>query len=305
MKDYHRYRNSNSQKITLMQKPHITNIMYIPALIFFTLFVVYPFIEGFRIAFTDWNGFSQNYSYVGMKNFSRLFTDTNLLKALKNTLIYGFGSTLFQQILGLSYAILLNSSFRGRNFARTLIYLPVLIAPVIMGYMWYFIFQYSHGALNDIALILGNKPSDWLASGSRSVIIIVTVNTLQFCGISMVIYLAGLQTIPTMYYEASDIDGASKVGQFLHITFPLLRPSLITSITLNLIGGLKLFDAIKALTNGGPGYSSHSISTLIDYTYFRNQNAGYASAMGLLLFVIILMVSIVFQGLANRKEFDR
>jgi raffinose/stachyose/melibiose transport system permease protein len=279
--------------------------MYVPALLFFIVFVMYPFAEGMRIAFTDWNGFSQIYNYVGLKNFSRLFTDTNLHNSLKNTFIYGFGSTFFQQILGLSYALLLNSHFRGRNFARTLVYLPVLIAPVIMGNMWYFIFQYSNGALNDILIAFASSPVDWLAKGNRVIAIIVAVNTLQFCGISMVIYLAGLQTIPDMYYEASDIDGASEFTQFIHITFPLLRPALITSVTLNLIGGLKLFDAIKALSNGGPGYASHSASTLIDYTYFRNQNAGYASAIGLLLFLIIMAVSVVFQGLANRKEVSR
>ncbi len=294
-----------SIRTRIAQNPHLTNIMYVPALLFFILFVMYPFIEGMRIAFTDWNGFSQMYNYVGLKNFSRLFSDINLHKALQNTLIYGFGSTFFQQVLGLAYALLLNSHFRGRNFARTLIYLPVLIAPVIMGNMWYFIFQYSNGALNDILLSLANSPLDWLAKGNRVIIIIVAVNTLQFCGISMVIYLAGLQTIPDMYYEASNIDGASSFKQFIHITFPLLRPAIITSVTLNLIGGLKLFDAIKALSNGGPGYSSHSASTLIEYTYFRNQNAGYASAIGLLLFLLIMAVSLIFQGLANHKEISR
>ena len=294
-----------SIRTRIAQNPHLTNIMYVPALLFFILFVMYPFIEGMRIAFTDWNGFSQMYNYVGLKNFSRLFSDINLHKALQNTLIYGFGSTFFQQVLGLAYALLLNSHFRGRNFARTLIYLPVLIAPVIMGNMWYFIFQYSNGALNDILLSLANSPLDWLAKGNRVIVIIVAVNTLQFCGISMVIYLAGLQTIPDMYYEASNIDGASSFKQFIHITFPLLRPAIITSVTLNLIGGLKLFDAIKALSNGGPGYSSHSASTLIEYTYFRNQNAGYASAIGLLLFLLIMAVSLIFQGLANHKEISR
>ncbi len=294
-----------SIRTRIAQNPHLTNIMYVPALLFFILFVMYPFIEGMRIAFTDWNGFSQIYNYVGLKNFSRLFSDINLHKALQNTLIYGFGSTFFQQVLGLAYALLLNSHFRGRNFARTLIYLPVLIAPVIMGNMWYFIFQYSNGALNDILLSLANSPLDWLAKGNRVIVIIVAVNTLQFCGISMVIYLAGLQTIPDMYYEASNIDGASSFKQFIHITFPLLRPAIITSVTLNLIGGLKLFDAIKALSNGGPGYSSHSASTLIEYTYFRNQNAGYASAIGLLLFLLIMAVSLIFQGLANHKEISR
>lgn len=282
--------------------PHITNVMYLPALLLFGAFIVYPFLEGIRIAFTDWNGFSQHYEYVGGRNFLYLLRDKNIFIAGRNTLVYGFGSTLFQQILGLSYALLLNRRIRGRNFSRTLIYLPVLIAPVIMGYMWYFLFQYRYGALNDILTALGAAPVDWLAKGGRAVGLIVLVNTVQFCGISMVIYLAGLQTIPVMYYEASQIDGAGPWSQFLRITVPLLRPSFVTSVTLNLIGGLKLFDAIKALTNGGPGYASHSLSSLIDYTYFRSQDAGYSAAMGILLFLMILLVTMAIQKLSDRKE---
>ncbi|MBF9014919.1 sugar ABC transporter permease [Oceanispirochaeta sp. M2] len=276
--------------------------MYIPAVLLFTVFIVYPFLEGIRIAFTNWNGFSQSYDYVGFKNFIYLIQDKNMYTASWNTMIYGFGSTLFQQILGLLYALLLNKMIFGRNFARTFIYLPVLIAPVIMGYMWYFMFQYRYGALNDVLALVGMDPLDWLAKGRRAISLIVFVNTVQFCGVSMVIYLAGLQTIPTMYYEASQIDGASPVKQFKHITMPLLRPAFITSVTLNLIGGLKLFDAIKAMTNGGPGYASHSLSTLIDYTYFRSQSAGYSATMGILLFVMILVFTLIIQKLSARQE---
>jgi raffinose/stachyose/melibiose transport system permease protein len=291
-------------KRSFLDSDNAVNLMYIPAFILFIIFVLYPLIEGVRISFTDWNGFSQSYDYIGIKNYLYMLTDKNMLIAFINTLLYGFGSTFFQQILGLGYAILLNNYFKGRDFARTLIYLPVLIAPIIMGYMWYFLFQYSNGALNDVLKLFGMQPIDWLAKGNVAVWIIVLVNTLQFCGISMVIYLAGLQTIPKMYYEASEIDGANAWQQFLHITLPLLKPSIVTSITINLIGGLKLFDAIKALTNGGPGYASHSISTLLSYTYFNNQSAGYASAMGIILFIFIILISLLSQILFNRKEVD-
>lgn len=292
------------EKTSILKHPHITNVMYLPAIILFLCLVAYPFLEGVRIAFTNWNGFSQHYDYVGFKNFAYLLHDKNMMHAAYNTLIYGFGSTIFQQLLGLGYALLLNQQIRGRNFGRTFIYLPVLIAPVIMGYMWYFMFQYQNGALNDLVMLFDGAKVDWLADGSRGVGLIVFANTVQFCGISMVIYLAGLQTIPSAYYEAAQIDGASTIRQFKAITFPMLRPAMITSITLNMIGGLKLFDVIKAMTNGGPGYSSHSLSTLIDYTYFRSQSAGYSAAMGILLFVMIMVFTLLFQVVAGRKEID-
>ena len=120
----------------------------------------------------------------------------------------------------------------------------------------------------------------------------------------MVIYLAGLQGIPQMYYEAADIDGAKASTKFFHITVPLLMPAISTSVVLNLIGGLKLFDVVKALTNGGPGYSTHSLSTLVNFTYFNNQSAGYASVIGLFLFIFIVSVSLIAQKFFKSKEVD-
>ncbi|MGL6167092.1 MAG: carbohydrate ABC transporter permease [Fusobacteriaceae bacterium] len=271
------------------------NFMYWPAMILFIGIVFYPFMHGIRISFTDWNGFSQSFNYIGFENYKRLFSDKNFYMAFQNTLIYGLGSTLFQQFLGLSYALLLNRKFPGRNLLRAIIYLPVLISGLIMGYMWYFIFQYSDGALNDIFIFLNLDPKDWLGNPSYGVWIIVGVNTLQYCGVSMIIYLAGLQSISKSYYEAADIDGTTAIQKFKYITIPLLKPAIVTSFTLNLIGGLKLFDTIKALTNGGPGYASNSLSTLINVSYFRSQMAGYASSMGLVLFIFIVFITIIIQ----------
>lgn len=280
----------------------VVNLMYLPALLLFIIFVVYPFITGIGISFTNWNGFSQARRFIFLENYIAIFQDGNFYTALINTLIYGVGSTFFQQILGLSYAILLNNKFRGRMVARTLIYMPVLVAAVIMGYMWYFLFQWDGGALNDIVMLFGGEPINWLNNGKLAVALMVGVNSLQFVGVSMVIYLAGLQGIPKMYYEAADIDGANKWEQFKNITVPMLAPAITTSVTLNLIGGLKLFDVIEALTEGGPGYSSHSLSTFINEMYFGNQSAGYAAGIGLILFLFILVISVSLQKYFKGKE---
>jgi len=277
------------------------NILYVPALLILLLFVVYPFFDGIRIAFTNWNGYSQSYRYIGFVNFKRLLTDANIRLAILNTLAYGFGSTFLQQILGLGAALLLNEAFRGRGLARTILYLPVMISAVIMGYMWQYMTQYS-GALNDILKIFGKEPVLWLSSARITVPLIIIINSMQYFGISMVIYLAGLQTIPEMYYEAARIEGANSIKLFWGITLPLLYPALVTSIMINLIGGLKLFDLIRALTGGGPGYATHSVATLINVTYFGTQNAGYAAVLGLVLFVMILIITIVVQNLFSRKE---
>lgn len=171
-----------------------------------------------------------------------------------------------------------------------------------MGFMYSFIFQYNNGALNDVMTLFGQIPLDWLGSGSRAVWIILLVNVIQFCGVSMVIYLAGLQNIPRMYYEAASLDGVSAWAQFKHITLPLLLPSISASVIINLIGGLKLFGPIRSLTNGGPGYATHSLSTYISYTYFSSQNAGYAAAIGIVLFLIIGLITVLTMKKSKKQK---
>ncbi|MBU0929381.1 MAG: sugar ABC transporter permease [Spirochaetes bacterium] len=277
------------------------NILYIPALALFALFVAYPFVDGIRIAFTNWNGFSRRFSYVGLRNFVRLFKDENVRASFWNTLLYGFGSTFFQQVLGLSLALFLDKKFPGRGITRTVVYLPVLISAVIMGYMWYYLLQYD-GALNDIVALAGGEKRLWLSSAASAKSFILGVNTLQYCGISMVIYMAGLQNIAPMYYEAARIEGAGEWQVFRRVTVPLLYPAFVTSITINLIGGLKLFDIIKALTGGGPGYTTNSLATLIHSSYFASQMAGFAAANGLALFVLILAITLSLQAIFRKIE---
>lgn len=284
------------------KRKSVINIFYIPAILLFLFFIIYPFMEGIRISFTNWNGYSQNYKYVGLDNYRKLLHDGKILVALKNTLIYGVGSTILQNILGLAYAIFLNTKIKGRKLVRTIVYAPVMISGVVMGYIMYFLVQYDGGAINDILLALGRTPVDWLNNGNRAVIIITIINTIQYVGTSMVIYLAGLQNISTQYYEAAAIDGVSGWQQFKYITVPLLTPAISSSITLNLIGGLKLFDVIQALTSGGPGFSSHSLSTLVANQYFSAANAGYSATIGLFSFVLIMILSNIVTSYFNKKE---
>lgn len=278
------------------------NLFYVPALLLFALFVIYPFFKGIYLSFSNWNGYSRSFKMIGFKNYVNLFKDRNVHRAFTNTLVYGVGSTLIQNVLGVLFAVFLNRKFRGRSLVRTVIYLPVMIAPLIMGYVMYFFFNYNRGAINDILKLFGSLPVDWLADGNRAVAILTVVNSLQFVGISMVIYLAGLQNIPSMYYEAAQIDGIDSFQKFFRITLPLLMPAITSSVTLNLIGGLKLFDVISALTGGGPGYDTHSLSTLIHKYYFGGERAGYASAIGMVFFVFIMVVSnVVVKALQKRQ----
>jgi raffinose/stachyose/melibiose transport system permease protein len=297
-------RTMGNQLKKFFDSPVSLNLMYIPALLLFGIFIYYPVIQGIQISFTNWNGYSPHYSFVGLENYQYMFTDMRTYKVILNTLIYGLGSTLFQNILGLAYAVFLNTNLKGRGIVRTIVYFPVIVAPIIMGYVFYFIFQYDGGALNDILLALGKERLDWLGNGPRAVWLITLVNTFQYMGVSMVIYLAGLQAIPKEYLEAAEIDGASGFYKFFHITLPLLMPAITVSIVLNIIEGLKLFDVIISMTNGGPGYASHSLSTMMSDLFFAGQNAGFASALGNLMFVIISFFGISSLRFLRRKEVD-
>lgn len=278
------------------------NMMYVPALILFAAFIFYPFMNGIRISFTNWDGYSQNSAWVGLANYKRLFTDPNIGTVVKNTLTYGLGSTILQNLFGLLYALLLNQSIKGRGIVRTIIYLPVIISPLIMGYIWYFIFQMNGGALNDLVKLFGEDPVNFLANPQLNVWLITLVNTFQFVGTAMIIYLAGLQSISPDYYEAASLDGASAWQRFKNVTFPLLAPSITINVVINIIGGLKLFDVIIALTNGGPGYASQSLSTMMYQMYFARQDAGYAASMGNLMFFITSIIGIAALILLRRKE---
>lgn len=277
------------------------DILYLPAVILLTVFVVYPLLSGVQISFTNWNGYSSTYKYIGFANYKKMFHDKMFYTALKNTVIYGVGSTTLQTIIGISYALLLQKRFPGQTLARVIIYLPAMIASLIMGYISYFPVQYNHGAINDIMIALGKEPVDWMANGERAVWIIVVINALQFVGKTMIVMIAGLQGIPDSYNEAASIDGAAYLQRLRYITLPLLLPAITTSVVLNLIGGLKLFGIILATTSGGPGYSSHSLSTLINYLYFQNQNAGYSSSVGLFLFLIIMILGTIVRNFLEKK----
>ncbi|MFJ5963210.1 carbohydrate ABC transporter permease [Bacillus sp. NPDC093026] len=287
-----------------MKRSHTSSLwwMYMPAVLVVSIFIIYPFFNGIQLSFTNWNGFSQNYQWIGLDQYKRLLQDPTTWLVVKNTLLYGIGSTILQNIIGLGYALLLNHSLKMRAVTRTIIYLPVMISPIAMGYIWYFIFAYQGGALNDVVMLFGFEPINALGNPQLNTWIIVFVNTYQFVGIAMIIYLAGLQSIPKDYYEAAQLDGASSLQQFWRITLPLLMPSITINVVLNVIGGLKLFDVIVALTGGGPGDASQSMSTFMYDLYFKRQDAGYAATQGVFMALIILVMSIAALIYFKRKE---
>ena len=277
---------------------------YIPAICLILFFVVRPFCETVYGSLCKWNGYSPEKIFIGLENYKEMFSDKRLLTAFINTLIYGFVSTVLQNIIGLGAALFVNSRFKGNNLIRVVIYMPIMISSLIMGYIMYFFLTYDNGVLNDILGVLGKGAVDWLADGRNGVLFITIINTWQYAGYCMIIYLSGLQNISKTYIEAAEIDGAGSFARFRYITLPMLIPAITSAVMIDLIGGLKIFDGIISLTNGGPNYSTHSMMTYLNSQYFLAEKAGYASAIGITTFVMIMVVALYSNHYLEKKSIE-
>lgn len=275
--------------------------MALPAFLLFSLFFLYPLFRGAGLSLTNWDGFSSP-EFIGFRNFISFFSDERALGDVNNTVLFALGSAPLLNLSGLLLALLLNRNFVGRNTARATLYLPAVISPMIMGSIWYLLLQPRRGLL---AVILGKigfaSTYNWMLSGNTALFVIVLVNVWQYAGMTMIIYLAGLQAIPEDHYEASAVEGATRFQVFRHVVFPQLIPSLKINIITNIIGSLSVFDVILALTDGGPGYDTESLSIYIMRMSYGNKT-GYSTAVAMILFFIILIPVLIALRIFNKVE---
>lgn len=277
-------------------------LLTVPGLLLITLFVFVPLVNGMRVAFFSWNGYSKTMRFVGLKNFVDLFSDERLLRTTINTLTYGFGSCLLQNVLGLAAAMFVNRKFRGCNAMRAILYMPIMISAFIMGKIMSYIFSYDNGVFNDILALFGVEPVYWLGNSWVGVLLITLVNSWQYLGLCMLIYLAGLQNIPSSYMEVAEIEGASPWQRFIRVTLPMLIPSVTTCVVTNLIGGLKLYEMVVGLTGGGPNRESMSLAQYIQLLYFEDEKAGYAAAVGIFMFFLIMLLALPINHYLRKRE---
>jgi raffinose/stachyose/melibiose transport system permease protein len=275
--------------------------MALPAFLLFTLFFLFPLTRGIALSFTEWDMFSSP-KFIGFDNYITFFSDERALNDVKTTVLFALGSAPLLNIVGLSLALLLNRNFIGRNSARALLYLPAVISPMIMGSIWYLLLQPKRGLLAVMFENIGiTSTGNWMLSGNMALTVIVLVNVWQYAGMTMIIYLAGLQSIPEEHYEASSVEGATRFQTFRFIVLPQLLPSLKINIITNIIGSLSVFDVILALTGGGPGYDTESLSIYIMRMTYGNKT-GYSTAVAMILFVIILIPVLISLKFFKRME---
>lgn len=273
----------------------------VPAVVLTVGIQYFGVIAGSVFAFTDWRGIGR-FNFVGIDNFIEAFRSPATLQALWNTLFIAVLFVLLTNAIGLGLAVALNRQLKLRHLLRVLIFLPVVLSPLAVAFVWKFIFQ-PNGPLNGFLRVVGlDGTTAWLGDPATAIWTIVVVVVWQNIGLTMVIYLAGLANVPPELEEAAAVDGAGGGTRFWRIVFPLLRPTVVIASALTLIQGLRIFDQVLALTGGGPFNATQTLATLVYKETFVNGKFGYGSALSLVLTILITIAAVLQVVLLRQRE---
>ena len=268
----------------------------------FSILTLIPIISLFYYALTDRNVFGQS-SFVGFDNFAKLANDSSFHIAVKNTLHYAVFQIPLTLAAALGLAMLLNMGLKGRAFFRAAAFFPYITSIVAIAVVWNTLFSPDYGPINQFLRAIGiDNPPGWTASSDWSMTAVIIVSVWREMGYYMLLLLAGLQTIPGELYEAAKMDGANAWQRFLHVTIPMLRPTLFFVIVMLTISSFKIFDLILVMTEGGPGQSTFVLSQFIYQKGFVENQFGYASAGAVVLFFMCVSVTIIQYIVNQRKE---
>ncbi|MDM4762045.1 sugar ABC transporter permease [Galbitalea sp. SE-J8] len=267
-----------------------------PALAVFAVFTIVPMASVVYYSFTDYSGFVGVPKFVGLDNYARIFSgDKHILGALGHTLVYSFFYVVVQIAIAFLLAVLLERAIRGAAFYRAAFFLPVVISSVAVAYTWSFMYDPNSGTINGVlrGLGLGSLAHDWLGDYNLALLSVIVVDLWRNIGYSIVIFIAGLGTIPAEVVEAARIDGAGPIAMLRRITIPLMTPTfgLVTVLAVN--GALRAFDTVYLMTGGGPGNQTELYMTLAFDKAFSNRQFGLSSAMSILVVLVLIPVAIL------------
>lgn len=282
-------------------------IFIAPAFILFTLILFIPIIQVFYYSFCDYNALTKP-KFIGAENYIKLFWDDETMRtAVKNSIFFMMFSAISQQVIGLILALVLTNIKRGRNFFKNVYYLPYVLSSAALGLLWAFMFNPKMG-INQMLAYFGIEGPMWLASTKGFITlpmwIIACVSLWQYVGSTMMLYMAQISGISKELYEASYIDGASKIQTCRYITLPLVKPMLITSLSLNCIGSLKFFDLVYNMTQGGPNHSTDVLATHLYTQGFQYFKYGYASAISVILLIVCFIVSFIINKCIKVETYE-
>lgn len=285
------------------------NRMYfflIPALAFFLILWIYPVLQLFYYSITDFNGVNYNYDFVGLKNYVKVLSNGTLVNSMKNTLIYAVVSVVLSNILGLGIAMILNTKIRLKGLFRTCAYFPALFSAIVVGFIWSYVYMPSSGMIASLINLLGGSGAAFnpLGNYKTALIAICLVEVWKGFGTTMIIYLAGLQTVDESLLEAGRIDGCTEWQLFRKIKLPLISSTVTINVILSVIAGLKAFDYSFIMTNGGPGKSTKTLMFQVYETAFTDQKMGRASAFSVLAFAFIILITVIMLAYMNKREVE-
>ena len=276
-------------------------VFILPAFIVYLLFSIVPFLYTFYYSFTDYTDMNPvNLSFVGLKNYIKVFNTPLMMTAIKNSVIYAIMLTSLQTILALPLAVLLDKKLKTRNLLRAVFFFPAVFSSLIIGYLWNFIMSSSdYGLINNLLHQLGFGTFNFFTA-NRALFSVILTPAWQWTGWAMVIYLANLQSISPDLYEAADIDGAGGIKKFFYVTLPLMCPSVKIIVVTGLIGGMKVFDIIYSMTSGGPGNATETVMTVMMKKGISDGFYSTGSAFGVCFFAIVLVISAVVTKLMGK-----
>ncbi|MBY5334730.1 sugar ABC transporter permease [Rhizobium leguminosarum] len=274
---------------------------FIPAAIIYGVLFLVPTVSSLWFSLTRWD--LSTAEFIGLENFQQFFSEPFLVKGLVNTLIYAVTTSGLKTVCGLLLAVLLTSNIFARGFLRTLVFFPVLVSTIGIGITFTVMMHPTRGIINVTLETLGIPGPGWLTNPALALFSVALVDVWKGVGLATLIFIAGLAAISPDYYEAARIDGATRLQQFFRITLPLVRPATVIVVTLSLIGGLRSFDLIWAMTRGGPGFSSDVIASVI-YKQYQAGFYGLSTAGNVILFALIAVIILPFTLWFNRREVE-
>lgn len=274
----------------------------LPNFLGFLAFTLIPVLAAFALAFMEWTSFSAP-KWVGLQNFERMLGSDSFWIALRNTVIYAVGHVPLTLVLALGLAMLLNRKLKGIGFFRVAIFFPYITSLVAVAVVWNMLFSPTDGPINQFLQFVGvANPPGWTSSSDWAMPAVIITSVWRDMGYYMILYLAGLQAIPTELYEAAEVDGASPWQRFWNVTVPSLRPTTFFVVVMLTVSSFKVFDLIVVMTNGGPGRATTVLSQLIYQEGIGEGKFGYSSAVSLVLFLIVLTVTVLQFKIQQRRE---
>jgi raffinose/stachyose/melibiose transport system permease protein len=279
-------------------------LFILPALIVYFAFSIFPMFSSIYYSLTNWDGYAKNVKFIGLKNYAYMFKDESFGTALLNTFRFVLMDVVLQNVMGLANALLLESDIRGKNVLRGLFFVPVVLPSIVASFIWTYIYGYDGGALNLLLGFFGLAPVDFIGNTSIAIYFVILTGIWQWMSYRMVIYISGLDSIPSELYEAAAIDGASSRQRLFRITLPLLTPAFKINMILCTIGALKQFDIVYTMTKGGPGHATEVIATKIFREAFDSSDYGYGCAIGVILFIIIMVITLLINRFFDKKEVE-